>query len=232
MEFALIDSVVLLPPILIAGLLALYRNNILCFWDCHPAGKAVVQSFHTLKSTALMLRNTASAILLTGKASVALVLQTIRSAALMIVQTVTGSLVTLKNATHALALQIVATIQGILVTVSQSFNLTAVSVKMFSSTLFTKMRSILVEFGNTTLAHWNSLTKPVDKPSSPLYVYIGFAAAIGVTLLTWYYLNKNRTTLPLPAHKQLDVEPIVVTEKNQKQEQEKKPIRRRGRKAQ
>jgi hypothetical protein len=228
MEFALVDSLVLLPPVLIAGLLALYRNNILCFWDCHPAGKAVVQSFHTLKSTALMLRNTASAILLVGKTSAALVLQTIRSTALMIFQTVTGSLVAIKTMIEDFALQIVARIQEILVTLSQSFNHSLVSVKMFSSMVFTNVHSTIMGFGNSTITRWNSFTNPVEKATSSLYLYSGLVAAIGVILLTWYYLSKNRTILPPSTLKELDVEPIPLEEKKQ----EKKPIRRRARKSQ
>lgn len=226
MEFALVDSLVFLPPILIAGLVALYRNNILCFWECNPAGKALVQTLHTLKSTALLLRNTAFAVMNPIKTSVALVVKAIHSTALMIIQTVTGTVALVKKTVEAFALQIVAMIRGILVTISNSFGFAVATVKEFFLTLFSKMQFTIRAFQNSSLALWNRFTSSTTEPTSQkLYLYIGLAVAIGVILLTWYYLNQNPTSLQDSKEVKHSEEFLPVEEPKK----EKKPVRRRSR---
>jgi len=114
MELALTESLLYLPPLIIAGLIALYRNNILCFWDCNPIGIATKQFtgqvavkltwlLEKARSTALLIRNFPSAL-----ATLATKTQ------LMIVNTITGILVTIKENFHMIVMTLQKTLEAVL----------------------------------------------------------------------------------------------------------------------
>ncbi len=219
MDFAITTTLVYLPPILVAGLIALYRNNILCFWDCHPAGKAIVQTMSTAKQTAVMIRNTVFQLMSTVKGSMALMLQGLHSTALMLFRTI-----------ESMRVQIVTTIQGILVALQAQFELMQVNTVMFFYRLYAKFRSMVSYAVNETAAFATNVTSffsPSPQDSSrKMYLYAGLAVGICVVLVTWYYLTTYRSAkLPLQEKKAIApiLEPIKVPA------EEKKPIRRRSR---
>ncbi len=139
MEFALTESLLYLPPLIIAGLIALYRNNILCFWDCNPVGIATKQ--------------------FTGQIAVKItwLLEKARSTALLI-RNLSSDLVTLARNTQ---LMIVNTIAGILVTIKQSFDLLLITVQRALEIFWNSIFGVLVTVQETLLALYTFVVSSV-----------------------------------------------------------------------
>lgn len=204
MELALTQHLIYLPPLLVAGLIALYRNNILCFWQCNPVGIALHEFqgqvalrtsavLHMARSTALMIRNFPS--------HVAVKIHT--STDLMI------------HILHSTALQIITTIQGILVTIQQSLSLTLSEAKYFLQQIFTVISNYAEYLRNTSI----EIFKTASEPSNPIYIGFMIVTTLACISLIFYGYRQAQNDLTLE-EKQDDGESVEEIE-------EKKPVRRR-----
>lgn len=90
MDLTLVDTLIFLPPLILAGIAAFYRNTILCFWDCNPVGLKV-------KQFALMVRDFPTQLMAKISTSTALMLNAIYSKALLLVNTIQGIVITIKT---------------------------------------------------------------------------------------------------------------------------------------
>jgi hypothetical protein len=185
MEYALAEKAIYLPPLLIAGLLALYRKNILCFWDCHPVGVAVKQFqgevIELAKSTGIILRNFPTAVAAKISTSTDLMLHLL----------------------HRSALMILTSIQGILVTIKQSLSLIVYQVTSFLRHIFTIISNYTAYIQNTTV----DLFRSVPKPSNHFYSgFLVIATILCIGLILYHQTNKKVPTEPV-------VEPVVEDKK-------------------
>lgn len=206
MELVLAEKLMYLPPLIVAALFALYRNNILCFWDCNPVGVAVKQVhgqvavkisalLELARSTGIMLRNFPSAVARKISTSTDLVLHLL----------------------HRSALMILTSIQGILVTIKQSLSLIVYQMRNFFRHIFAVISNYTDYLRNTTVDFFRS----VPKPSNHLYIAFLVIVTLACIGLILYGYRQAKSELPPeePQH-----QPIV------EQVEEKKPVRRRGKK--
>lgn len=209
MEYAVAQHLLYFPPLLIAGLIALYRNNILCFWDCNPMGVAVKQ-FHgqvavrlsallqLARTTGLMIRNFPSAVAAKISFATDLIVQTLRSKALLLVNS----------------------IRGILITIRESVFLVIYQVKSFLRYIFTVISNYTSYIQNTTIDFFRS----VPKPSNSLY--IGFIVAVTFVCIALVLYWQESKQVPGKESIQDPLQEPVKMEV-----EEKKPVRRRTKKS-
>lgn len=207
MEIALAESLIIAPPILVMGLFALYRNNILCFWDCNPVGVATKDFVKDVSvrmsdvsklalNVALTIRNYTTAIQSKIEYSTALVANVIKSTALMIVNT----------------------IQGILTTINQNIHLVISHMRGFLHSILASLQDYLGYLKNTTVALFTP--KVVSSDARPWILAVGFVAVLVILWLTHMYLSK---TEPKKTEE-------MSIETDQEIKPKKNPVRRRTKK--
>ncbi len=157
MEFAVTESLLYLPPLILAGLIALYRNNILCFWDCNPVGVAAKQ--------------------FTGEVAIKIsaILQMAQSTALAI-RNFPTTLATITNHTQVM---IVNMIRGILVTIKDNISALVLQVRTFLKYILASIQTYTSYLKNTTLDFF----QPVATAKYS-YKHLIFAG-IGLILCCW-----------------------------------------------
>ena len=169
MNFAVTDSFIYLPPLILAGLLALYKNNILCFWECNPVGVSVKQFtglvamkisafLEMAKSTAVSVRNFPT------------------------------FLTTFGNETKVL---IMNTIQGILLTIKQTIRDSILQAGTF-------LAQLLVSFGNSTASLKKTVLDffraPAPEKYSYTYLFFLSVALLACFGVVWYGYHKAKNT--------------------------------------
>ena len=221
MELALTESLLYLPPLIIAGLIALYRNNILCFWDCNPIGIATKQFtgqvavklrwlLEKARSTALLIRNFPSDL-----ATLATNTQ------LMIVNTITGILITIKENFHMLVITLQKALEAVLESFQKALEVVLESFQNAVEILWSGMLGILVTVQETLLAVSTFVVSTVANytetlqqtamslfqstktvPYPPSYVYFLIVVS---TLCTCFILYGFYTAMqePLPQEKEM-----------------------------
>ena len=204
MELALSESLIYLPPLALAALLAFYRNNILCFWDCNPVGITAKE--------------------FTGQMAVRIsaLLQMAQSTALAI-RNFPTSLVALARNTQ---LMLVNMIQGILVTIKASIGDMILKVNTFLKVILASIQNYTSYLKNTTVDFF----RPVEVAKYS-YAYL-LIAAIGLTLcafVVWREYQRAKNA-PISEHPMDTLEEEPVKESVEVIEPVKKPIRRRAKK--
>jgi hypothetical protein len=204
MEFALSESFLYIPPLILAGLIALYKNNILCFWDCNPIGVATKQ--------------------FTGQVAVKIsaLLELAKSTAIALRNFPTDVATIIKNT----QLMIMNTIQGILVTITYNINALVLHLRSFLAQLISSVQTYTAYLKNTTLDFFQPAV--TSKYSSSYFILAGLGLLV-CTGIIWYGIQKANDDLIEEPVKEVIEEPVKeVVEEPVKEV--KKPVRRRTKK--
>jgi hypothetical protein len=203
MEFAVSESFLYLPPLILAGLIALYKNNILCFWDCNPIGVATKQ--------------------FTGQVAVKIsaLLQLAKSTAIALRNFPTDLATIIKNT----EIMIINTIQGIVVTITHNINALVLHLRNFLAHLISSFQTYTAYLKNTTLDFFRPA---VSSNYFSAYVILACLGLLVCTGIIWYGIQQaNDDPIEEPVREVVE-EPVTVAEEPVREV--KKPVRRRTKK--
>jgi hypothetical protein len=202
MEIAVSQSFLYAPPLLLVGLIALYKNNILCFWDCNPIGVATKQ--------------------FTGQVAVKIsaLLQLAKSTAIALRNFPTDVATIIKNT----EIMIRTRIQGIVVTLTHTLNTVVVQLQRFLAQLISSIQTYTAYLKNTTLDFFRPA---VSSQYSSAYLILVCLGLLVCTCVIWYGIQQAKNDLIEEPVKEVVDEPV---KEPVKETEVKKPVRRRTKK--
>jgi hypothetical protein len=174
MEHTLAEKIMLLPPLLVAFLVIIYRNTIFCF-HCNSStvvSNQMMKNITTMiESNALVVRQESNTMLVRSFDLLYAIVATIQQGALMIV-------------TH---------IQGICIAIYESIQHKVHVTSDMLYTMFDKIVTNIESIKNTTTKYFTSAPKPFYES---LYTPLLVLASSAILFFTVYYLYKNRVIQP------------------------------------